>query len=73
MFIKIHNSVIKLSGHPCGVKIHNSIHKVGRSGPGFAVRRKKRFITGISKNTFIISVHLHIEKAATAAYTKLIM
>ena len=73
MFIKIHNSVIKLSGHPCGVKIHNSIHKVGRPMPRHAVRRKKPPIPCISKNTFIISVHLHIEKAATAAYTKLIM
>ena len=41
--------------------------------PRHAVRRKKPPIPCISKNTFIISVHLHIEKAATAASTKLIM
>lgn len=41
--------------------------------PRHAVRRKKPPIPCISKNARIISVHLRIEKAAAAAYTKLIM
>lgn len=42
--------------------------------PRSAVRRKNAPpIPCISKNARIISVHLRIEKAAAAAYTKLIM
>lgn len=40
--------------------------------PRSAVRRKKPPIPCISKNARIISVHLRIEKAAAAAYTKFI-
>lgn len=41
--------------------------------PRHAVHRKKPPIPCISKKSRIISVHLRIEKAAAAAYTKFIM